>query len=276
METPNLPPLREVIDQYGIRAHKSLGQHFLLDLNLTRRIASAAGDLTNEHVIEVGAGPGGLTRALMESNAESIMAIERDKRCVMALQELSEASSGRLKVIQAYALTTDLAKIQPKPSRIVSNLPYNIGTELLIKWLKQADQYIGFTLMFQREVAERITANPGSKSYGRLSVISQWLTKSKLDFHIPSTAFVPKPKVMSSVVNMEVRKEPIYPANQQYLEMITRLAFGQRRKMLRRSLESIGGRELLAKAGIKETSRAEDLNILEYCKLANLVESDYD
>ena len=276
METFNLPPLREVIDQYDIRAHKSMGQHFLLDVNLTRRIVSAAGDLTKEHVIEVGAGPGGLTRALIESNAESIIAIERDKRCIMALQELSELSSGRLKIIQADALTTDLVKIQPKPSRIVSNLPYNIGTELLIKWLKQADQYTGFTLMFQREVAERIIAKPGSKSYGRLSVISQWLTKAKLAFHIPSTAFVPKPKVMSSVVNMDVRQEPIHPANQQYLEMITRLAFGQRRKMLRRSLESVGGSELLAKAGIKETSRAEDLKVSDYCRLANLVESDSD
>jgi 16S rRNA (adenine1518-N6/adenine1519-N6)-dimethyltransferase len=267
-----LPPLREVIARHRIGARKSLGQHFLFDLNLTRRIAAAAGDLTDVHVIEVGAGPGGLTRALLETNAAGVVAVERDERCVRALRELADAVPGGLKIVDADALTANLAELSPPPRRVVANLPYNIGTQLLLNWLAQAKDFIGFTLMFQKEVAERITAQPGSKAYGRLSVLCQWLTDARLLFDVAPTAFVPPPAVTSSIVAMDVRSVPLAPARQEDLEMITRLAFGQRRKMLRRSLQSVGGAEILAQADIAETARAEELTVHQFCALANALE----
>lgn len=269
-----LPPLREIIARHQIGARKSFGQHFLFDLNLTRRIATAAGDLSDVHVIEVGAGPGGLTRALLESNAASVVAVERDERCARALRELADALPGRLKVVEADALTTDLAGLSPPPRRVVANLPYNIGTRLLLKWLEQPSAFTGFTLMFQREVAQRIAAEPGSKAYGRLSVLCQWLTEVRLLFDVAPTAFVPPPAVTSSVVALEVRSVPLAPARKEDLELITRLAFGQRRKMLRRSLQSVGGAEILAQADIAETSRAEELTVHQFCALANAMEAN--
>ena len=268
-----LPPLREVIARHQIGARKSLGQHFLFDLNLTRRIAAATGDLSDVHVIEVGAGPGGLTRALLETNAASVIAVERDERCVRALHELAQSVPGRLQVVAADALTADLADLSPPPRRVIANLPYNIGTQLLVNWLTQAQSFTGFTLMFQREVAARITAAPGSKAYGRLSVLCQWLTEARLLFDVAPTAFVPPPTVTSSVVALEVRKAPLAPARQEDLEFITRLAFGQRRKMLRRSLQSVGGAEILARANIDETARAEELTVHQFCALANELEA---
>lgn len=269
----SLPPLREIIERHHIGARKSFGQHFLFDLNLTRRIAASTGDLSDIHVIEVGAGPGGLTRALLESNAASVVAVERDERCVGALHELAAAVPGRLQVVEADALTANLAEMSPAPRRVIANLPYNIGTQLLINWLEQPATFTGFTLMFQREVAQRITAEPGTKAYGRLSVLCQWLTEARLLFDVAPTAFVPQPSVTSSVVALEVRAVPLAPARQEDLEFITRLAFGQRRKMLRRSLQSIGGAEFLEQADIAETARAEDLTVHQFCALANVLEA---
>lgn len=269
-----LPPLREIIARHQIGARKSFGQHFLFDLNLTRRIATAAGDLSDIHVIEVGAGPGGLTRALLESNAASVVAVERDERCARALRELADALPGRLKVVEADALTTNLADLSPPPRRVVANLPYNIGTRLLLNWLEQPSAFTGFTLMFQREVAQRIAAEPGSKAYGRLSVLCQWLTEVRLLFDVAPTAFVPPPAVTSSVVALEVRGVPLAPARKEDLELITRLAFGQRRKMLRRSLQSVGGAKILAQADIDETARAEELTVHQFCALANAMEAN--
>jgi 16S rRNA (adenine1518-N6/adenine1519-N6)-dimethyltransferase len=271
-----LPPLREVIARHEIGARKSLGQHFLFDLNLTRRIAAASGDLSDIHIVEVGAGPGGLTRALMESNAASVTAVERDERCVRALRELADAVPGRLQVVEADALTVNLADLSPPPRRVIANLPYNVGTPLLVNWLGQTSAFTGFTLMFQREVAKRIAAEPGSKTYGRLSVLCQWLTEARLLFDVAPTAFVPPPSVTSSVVALEVRKVPLAPARQEDLELITRLAFGQRRKMLRRSLQSVGGADILAQAGIAETARAEELTVHQFCALANTLEANRD
>ncbi len=264
-----LPPLREVIERYQIGARKSLGQHFLFDLNLTRRIAGAAGDLSGMNIVEIGAGPGGLTRALLESNAASVTAVERDERCIRALHELADAAPGRLKIVEADALTAHLADLAPPPRRVVANLPYNIGTQLLLNWLERPADAVGFTLMFQREVAERIVATPGTKAYGRLSVLCQWLTEPRLLFDVAPAAFVPPPAVTSAVVGLEVRNAPLAPAQQKDLEFVTRLAFGQRRKMLRRSLQSAGGAALLAQANIDETARAEELTVHEFCALAN-------
>ncbi len=269
-----LPPLREIITRHQIGARKSLGQHFIFDRNLTHRIAAAAGNLCDVHVIEVGAGPGGLTRALLETNAAGVVAVERDERCVRALRDLSNAVPGRLKVVNADALVVNLTNLSPPPRRVIANLPYNVGTQLLLNWLEHASTFTGFTLMFQREVAERITAEPGSKAYGRLSVLCQWLTETRLLFDVAPTAFVPPPTVTSSVVAMEVRSVPLAPARQEDLELITRLAFGQRRKMLRRSLQTVGGAEILAQANIAETARAEEVTVHQFCALANALEAN--
>lgn len=268
-----LPPLRETIARHQIDARKSFGQHFLNDLNLTRRIAGSTGDLSDMHVIEIGAGPGGLTRALLETNAASVTAVERDARCIGALRELAEAVPGRLTVVEADALTANLADLSPAPRRVIANLPYNIGTQLLMNWLETPEAFTGFTLMFQREVAQRITAERGTKAYGRLSVMCQWLTEARLLFDVSPSAFVPPPSVTSAVIALEVRKVPLAPARQEDLEFITRLAFGQRRKMLRRSLQSVGGAEFLEQAEIPETARAEELTVHQFCALANLLEA---
>jgi 16S rRNA (adenine1518-N6/adenine1519-N6)-dimethyltransferase len=266
-----LPPLREIVGRFEIAAQKSLGQHFLFDLNLTRRIVSVAGDLSGINVIEIGAGPGGLTRALLESDARHVYAVERDPRAVAALNELAEHAAGRLTVISADALKTDLAALTPHPRRIVANLPYNVGTQLLINWLLQAETFLGFTLMFQKEVAERIVANQGSKSYGRLSVLSRWLTEPRIEFDIPASAFVPPPNVTSSVVSLEVRPTPLAPASREHLEIVTRAAFGQRRKMLRRALTQIGGSDILTAANVPDDVRAEDLSVEQFCAIARVL-----
>lgn len=269
-----LPPLREVIERHGLAAKKSLGQNFLLDLNLTGKIARHAGDLSAMTVIEIGPGPGGLTRALLMNGARKIKAIERDERCLPALAEIGEHYPGRLEIVSGDALKVDfstLAASAESPVCIVANLPYNIGTELLLRWLTPEEWppfYISLTLMFQREVAERIAAAPGSGAYGRLGVLAGWRTEARILFDVPKQAFTPPPKVTSSVVRIIPRAGPA-PVPLAALERITQAAFGQRRKMLRQSLKSLGGEKLLDAAGIDGTRRAETLSIEEFAALAN-------
>ena len=270
----NLPPLREVIARHGLSAKRSLGQNFILDLNVTRRIARAAGRLDDATVIEVGPGPGGLTRALLETGAKRVVAIERDRRAIAALAELAEAYPGRLEVIEADALDLDPAALSEAPRQIVANLPYNIATALLLRWLDRIREYRGLTLMFQREVAERLVAAPRNPSYGRLSVLVQWLAEPKILFDLPPRAFVPPPKVTSSVVTVVPRSVPLAPADKAALERITGAAFGQRRKMLRASLRTLGvtPEPLLQAASIPPTARAEELSVLEFCALARALQ----
>jgi 16S rRNA (adenine1518-N6/adenine1519-N6)-dimethyltransferase len=270
-----LPPLREVIAAHGIAARRSLGQNFLLDLNLTRRIARAAcidakGPLDNATVIEIGPGPGGLTRALLAEGARRVIAIERDPRCLAALASLTDAYPGRLDLIEGDALTLDPATLCDPPRRIVANLPYNIATALLLRWLDNIRAYETLTLMFQREVAERLTAAPRTPSYGRLSIITQWLCEARILFDIPARAFTPAPKVTSTVVQLTPRPTPLAPADKVMLERVTAAAFGQRRKMLRASLRTLGvpSETLLAETGIAPTARAEELSVEDFCALA--------
>ncbi|PSJ61233.1 16S rRNA (adenine(1518)-N(6)/adenine(1519)-N(6))-dimethyltransferase RsmA [Pseudaminobacter soli (ex Li et al. 2025)] len=274
MSIDGLPPLREVIERYGLQAKKSLGQNFLLDLNLTSKIARSAGDLASTTVIEVGPGPGGLTRALLMNGASRVIAIERDERCLEALAEVSAHYPGRLEVIPGDALKTDFAALAPgEKVRIVANLPYNIGTELLIRWLTIEEWppfYASMTLMFQREVAQRIVAKPGSDAYGRLGVLAGWRTDARIVFDLPPQAFTPPPKVTSSVVQLLPREKPL-AADVRMLGRITEAAFGQRRKMLRQSLKGIEGARLLETTGIDGTRRAETLDIQEFVALANAV-----
>ncbi|MCA0425659.1 MAG: 16S rRNA (adenine(1518)-N(6)/adenine(1519)-N(6))-dimethyltransferase RsmA [Proteobacteria bacterium] len=270
----DLPPLREVIRTHGLDARKSLGQNFLLDLNLTARIARAAGDLTGRTVLEIGPGPGGLTRALLASGAEHVIAIERDSRCLPALDEIALRYPGRLTVVEGDALTIDpVSLIGDRPTRIVANLPYNVGTQLLINWLRTAPWppfYESLTLMFQREVAERIVATPAKPDdYGRLGVLCGWRSHARILFDVGPAAFTPPPKVTSSVVELVPRREPL-PCDLIALEQITAEAFGQRRKMLRQSLKRLGDPAgLLAAAGIDETRRPETLSVAEFVGLAN-------
>ena len=265
-----LPPLREVIARHGIAARRSLGQNFILDLNVTRRIARAAAPLDGVSVIEVGPGPGGLTRALLEEGASRVVAIERDRRCLAALGELAVVYAGRLDLVEGDALELDPAALTPAPRKIVANLPYNIATALLLRWLDRIGDYQSLTLMFQREVAERLVAPPRGPAYGRLSVIAQWLTEPKILFDLPPRAFVPAPKVTSSVVLLTPRPAPLAPAEKPALERVTAAAFGQRRKMLRSSLKTLGVpvEPLLAAARIVPTARAEELSVAEFCALA--------
>jgi 16S rRNA (adenine1518-N6/adenine1519-N6)-dimethyltransferase len=271
-----LPPLREVIRRHGLAAKKSLGQNFLLDLNLTGKIARAAGDLSQTTVIEVGPGPGGLTRALLAHGAARVIAVERDERCLAALAEIAERYPGRLDVIAGDALRTDFAVLAGgAPSAMVANLPYNIGTELLVRWLTVEAWppfYRSMTLMFQREVAERIVARSGADAYGRLGVLAGWRTEARILFDVPPQAFTPPPKVTSSVVSLTPRAAPL-PADVHALGRVTEAAFGQRRKMLRQSLKSLGGERLLAATGIDPTRRAETLSVAEFVSLANAVSS---
>ena len=269
-----LPPLREVIARHGIAARRGLGQNFILDLNLTRRIARAAGGLDRGTVIEIGPGPGGLTRALLLEGAAHVVAIERDPRCLAALGELAAAFPGRLEVIEGDALALDPAGLVAPPRQIVANLPYNIATALLLRWLDRIGDYESLTLMFQREVAERLVAAPRSPAYGRLSIIVQWLTLPKILFDVPPGAFVPAPKVTSSVVSLVPRPAPLAAAEKPVLERVTAAAFGQRRKMLRSSLKSLGVpvEPLLAAAGVAPTARAEELSVAEFCALARGLE----
>ena len=273
-----MPPLREVIARHGIVARKSLGQNFLRDLNLTGRIARAAGPLEHATIVEIGPGPGALTRALLAAGAPRIVAVERDERCLAALGEIAEAYPGRLDLVAGDALRLDPVELSDAPRKIVANLPYNIATPLLIGWLDRIGEYESLTLMFQREVAERLTAVPRSKSYGRLSVLVQWLAEPQILFDIPPRAFVPPPKVTSSVVHIVPRPEPLVPANQPALERVTAAAFGQRRKMLRTSLRTLGipVEPLLARAGVPPTARAEELTVAEFCAIARVVGNSPD
>lgn len=269
----SLPPLREVIRRHGLIAKKSLGQNFLHDLNLTSRIARAAGPLAGVTVLEVGAGPGGLTRALLAHDAALVIAIERDERAIAALQEIAALYPGRLDIVAADALRFDpRPRLPGGPACIVANLPYNIATALLVGWLSTEPWPPWFrsaVLMFQREVAERIVAAPGSKSYGRLSVLTQWRCEARILFDVNPAAFVPPPKVTSSLVHLVPRAAPL-PCGREWLERATGAAFGQRRKMLRHSLRSLGAdaQSLIAAAGIEPTARAEDIPVAGFVALA--------
>jgi 16S rRNA (adenine1518-N6/adenine1519-N6)-dimethyltransferase len=269
MSEDGLPPLREVIARHGLAAQKALGQNFLLDLNLTGRIARSAGSLVDHHVVEVGPGPGGLTRALLMEGAKHVTVVERDKRCLPALEEISAAYPGRLTIVEGDALETDMAALVSGPARIVANLPYNIATPLLIGWL-QSDRwppwYASMTLMFQKEVAERIVAAPGTKAYGRLGIASQWRCRTRMLFDIDRRAFTPPPSITSTVVELIPREEPLAPADPRALEVLVAAAFGQRRKMLRSSLKSLtaDAQAILDLAGIDGTRRAEELSVEEF------------
>lgn len=268
-----LPPLRQVIENHSLATKKALGQNFLFDLNLTGRIARAAGKLKETTVIEVGPGPGGLTRALLMHEAKHVIAIERDTRCLPALAEIQAHYPGRLTVIEGDALEVNLAELTNGPTAIVANLPYNVGTHLLVNWLGAEPWppfYQSMTLMFQREVAERIVADAGNKHFGRLSVLAGWRSDANIAFDVPPQAFWPSPKVTSSIVQIIPRQKPI-ECEAATLELVAKHAFGQRRKMLRQSLKSIGGAKLLASVGIDETRRAETLSVEEFCALANAI-----
>ncbi|MEO6396419.1 MAG: 16S rRNA (adenine(1518)-N(6)/adenine(1519)-N(6))-dimethyltransferase RsmA [Devosia sp.] len=272
----SLPPLREVIARHGLNAKKQLGQNFLLDLNLTARIARVAGPLAGVTVIEVGPGPGGLTRALLAEGAAKIIAIERDERALPALAEIAAAYPGRLAVIAADALEVDYRALAEGPTRIVANLPYNIATPLLTGWLADPSPpfFDSLTLMFQREVAERIVAKPGDEAYGRLGVLCGWRTEARIAFNVDRNAFVPPPKITSSVVHL-VPKPGANEVPARALEAITKAAFGQRRKMIRQSLKATGVpvERLLEAAGLKGDERAEELPVEAFLKMARLLGS---
>ncbi|MBC2835390.1 16S rRNA (adenine(1518)-N(6)/adenine(1519)-N(6))-dimethyltransferase RsmA [Paragemmobacter straminiformis] len=271
-----LPPLREVIQTHDLVAKKQLGQNFLLDLNLTAKIARLAGDLSGCDVLEVGPGPGGLTRGLLAEGARRVLAVEKDPRCLPALAEISAAYPGRLQVINGDALEVDVLSHLTAPIRVVANLPYNVGTELLIRWLTPAQWppfWDSLTLMFQKEVAERIVAKPRSDHYGRLALLAQWRCDAKIVMHLPPEAFTPAPKVHSAVVHLTRLTEPRFPADGAVLGRITAMAFNQRRKMLRSSLKGMGAgiEDKLVAAGIEPTARAEEIPLERFCALARLV-----
>ena len=274
----NLPPLREVIARHDLRAKKQLGQNFLLDLNLTAKIARQAGDMTQCDVLEIGPGPGGLTRGLLAEGARHVLAIEKDARALPALQEIADRYSGRLTVIHGDALQVDpLAHLTP-PIRIAANLPYNVGTELLIRWLTPPDWppfWQSLTLMFQKEVAERIVATPGSKAYGRLALLAQWRADARIVMMLPPEAFVPAPKVHSAVVHLTALPQPRYPADPAVLSQVTAAAFNQRRKMLRASLRGLHPQieSLLQDASIPPTARAEEIDLERFCALARALQA---
>ena len=274
----NLPPLRDVVERHDLRAKKSLGQNFLFDLNLTCRIARAAGDLSNHTVIEVGPGPGGLTRALLHEGAKKVIAIEMDTRAMSALAEIADHYPGRLEVIQGDALKVDMKTLVPEgPVRIIANLPYNVGTQLLLHWLEQDPWppfYDSLTLMFQKEVAERIIATEEDKAYGRLGIIAGWRCNAEKLFDVSREAFNPPPKVTSSIVHLTPKSNPL-PCKLKYLEQVTAAAFGQRRKMLRQSLKSLGVDQmtLIEQAGLEPTQRAETVSVEHFVDLANILEN---
>jgi len=268
-----LPPLREVIAAHGLSAKKALGQNFLLDLNLTAKIARVAGDLTGADVLEIGPGPGGLTRGLLASGARRVVAVEKDARCLPALDEIAAAYPGRLQVVSGDALELDTAALLMPPVKIVSNLPYNVGTELLVRWLTPPvwpPFWSSLTLMFQREVAERIVARPGGKAYGRLAVLAQWRADARIALTLPASAFTPAPKVDSAVVHLTALPEPRYPADAQVLSRVVAAAFNQRRKMLRAALKGLAPdiEDRLRVAGIEPTDRAEQVPLEGFCALA--------
>ncbi|ANP38647.1 16S rRNA methyltransferase [Phaeobacter gallaeciensis] len=268
-----LPPLREVIATHQLSARKSLGQNFLLDLNLTAKIARQAGDLTGCDVLEIGPGPGGLTRGLLAEGARRVLAVEKDSRCLPVLEKIADAYPDRLQVINGDALEIDPLQYLTPPVRVVANLPYNVGTELLVRWLTPKDWppfWQSLTLMFQREVAERIVAQPGSKAYGRLAILAQWRAKAQIVLSLPPGAFTPPPKVSSAVVHLEALPEPRYPADAATLSRVVAAAFNQRRKMLRASLKGVSPdiEAHLEAAGIPPTERAEQVSLEAFCALA--------
>lgn len=265
---PQLPPLREVIARFELKPKRSLGQHFLLDTNLTDRIARAAGDLHGVNVIEIGPGPGGLTRSLLAAGAERVIAVEKDSRCVAAIVDLASAFPSRLDVVEADALECDVCALTPAPRRIVANLPYNIAAPLLVGWLHVVHALLGMTLMVQKEIADRLVAAPRSADYGRLTVIAQWLCAVRREFNVDRNAFTPPPKVTSTVVTLTPRPAPLAAAPWEALEQVTAAAFGQRRKMLRGSLKGLGLDP--GSVGIDPTRRAEELSVAEFCALARL------
>ena len=274
-----LPPLREVIARHGLSARKALGQNFLLDLNLTAKIARQAGDLSASDVLEIGPGPGALTRGLLAEGARRVVAIEKDPRCLPALQEIAEAHPGRLEVIGGDAMKIDAAPLLEPPVRVVANLPYNVGTELLVRWLtpeKWPPFWQSLTLMFQREVAERIVARPGSKAYGRLSILAQWRSEARIVMSLPPEAFSPPPKVHSAVVHLEALPAPRFAADPAVLERVVAAAFNQRRKMLRSALKRLSPdiEAHLRAAGIAPTQRAENVSLEGFCALARQLAGD--
>ncbi len=276
MTPDGLPPLREVIATHDLAAKKSLGQNFILDLNLTRRIARAAGPLAGRTVVEIGPGPGGLTRALFLEGAERVVAIERDRRCLPVLAEIAARYPGRLEIIEADALEVDMATLVTGPAAVVANLPYSVATMLLVGWLTTEPWppwYESLTLMFQKEVAERIASAPGSKAYGRLSVLSQWRTQTKILFTLPPQAFTPPPKIDSAVIQLTPRTNPLPAGSSTALGKLTAAAFGQRRKMLRASLRQLVAdpQQLLSDCGIDPEKRAEQLSVAEFCRIAAML-----
>lgn len=273
MSLDALPPLRQVIATHDLAARKSLGQNFLLDLNLTAKIARQAGDLSQCDVLEIGPGPGGLTRGLLSEGARRVLAIEKDSRCLPALEEIAAAAPGRLQVINADALELDPLEHLTPPIRVAANLPYNVGTELLVRWLTPKTWppfWQSLTLMFQREVAERIVASPGSKAYGRLAVLAQWRSDARIVMSLPPGAFTPPPKVSSAVVHLTALPAPRYPADAVALQMVVARAFNQRRKMLRAALKGLAPdiEDRLIASGIKPTDRAETVGLEQFCALA--------
>ncbi|SLN11167.1 Ribosomal RNA small subunit methyltransferase A [Pseudoruegeria aquimaris] len=273
-----LPPLRKVIDTHGLRAKKSLGQNFLLDLNLTAKIARQAGDLHACDVLEIGPGPGGLTRGLLAEGARKVLAIEKDSRCLPALQEIAAAYPGRLEVINGDALEVDPLSHLTPPIRVAANLPYNVGTELLVRWLTPKDWppfWESLTLMFQKEVAQRIVAEPGSKAYGRLAILAQWRSEARIVMSLPPEAFTPPPKIHSAVVHLTALPEPRFPADAATLSRVVAAAFNQRRKMLRASLKGVAPdiEDRLMAAGLKPTDRAEQVSLEGFCALARVVKA---
>lgn len=268
----NLPPLRDVIEQHSLAARKKLGQHFLLDLNLTQRIVEVAGDLSGVTVFEIGPGPGGLTRAIMDSKAQKVIVVEKDERCLPVLNQIVDAyNDSRMQIICGDALKENLTELAPAPRVVIANLPYNVGTPMLISWLKQIDEYQSLTLMFQAEVANRIVAKPGTKAYGRLSILAQFCCNVSCPLKIPAKAFTPPPKVDSAIVHLTPRTNRPNDIDLSALEKVTGTAFGQRRKMLRVSLKPLGGEDLLVKAGINPRERAEQLTLEDFETLARLV-----
>ena len=263
-----LPPLRQMINQKDFKAKKSLGQNFIFDLNLTQRIAKAASPLEGT-VFEIGPGPGGLTRALFLEGAENVIAIEKDRRAIQFLKHIVAATDGHLSLLEEDAMKQPIWKMGNAPRKIVANLPYNIATALLLTWLDHASEFASFTLMFQKEVAERLVAQPGDKSYGRLSILTQWLCQVELKFDVPPQAFIPSPRIISSVVHLIPHPKPLYDCRKEDLEAITAIAFGQRRKMLRASFKKYGGKTLLLSADIDPTARPQELSIETFTRLAN-------
>jgi 16S rRNA (adenine1518-N6/adenine1519-N6)-dimethyltransferase len=273
MQIDDLPPLRDVIASHGLDAKKSLGQNFLLDLNLTSKIARLAGDISGHDVLEVGPGPGGLTRGLLAAGARRVVALEKDPRCMAVLAQIAAAYPGRLDVFNADALDFDIRGQLTGPVRVVANLPYNVGTELLVRWLTPKDWppfWSSLTLMFQKEVAERIIAKPGTKAYGRLGILAQWKSNPSVVMELPPEAFTPPPKVHSAVVHLEALAEPRFPAPAGLLSSTVAMAFNHRRKMLRSSLKSAAPdiETALRDAGLEPTARAEEISLEGFCALA--------